>query len=63
MSDGAQNGSLKFAVSASIDNQDRVFMVDIAPDGSINIPPDSPAASLFSVDEHGQMEFNGAYGE
>lgn len=62
-SDGAQNGSLKFAVSASIDNQDRVFMVDIAPDGSINIPPDSPAASLFSVDEHGQMEFNGAYGE
>lgn len=62
-SDGAQNGSLKFAVSASIDNQDRVFMVDIAPDGSINIPPDSPVASLFSVDEHGQMEFNGAYGE
>lgn len=62
-SDGAQNGSLKFAVSASIDNQDRVFMVDIAPDGSINIPPDSSAASLFSVDEHGQMEFNGAYGE
>lgn len=62
-SDGAQNGSLKFAVSASIDNQDRVFMVDIAPDGSINIPPDSPAASLFSVDEHGQVEFNGAYGE
>jgi len=62
-SDGTQNGSLKFAVSASIDNQDRVFMVDIAPDGSINIPPDSPAASLFSVDEHGQMEFNGAYGE
>lgn len=62
-SDGAQNGSLKFAVSASIDNQDRVFMIDIAPDGSINIPPDSPAASLFSVDEHGQMEFNGAYGE
>ena len=62
-SDGVQNGSLKFAVSASIDNQDRVFMVDIAPDGSINIPPDSPAASLFSVDEHGHMEFNGAYGE
>lgn len=62
-SDGTQNGSLKFAVSASIDNQDRVFMVDIAPDGSINIPPDSPVASLFSVDEHGQMEFNGAYGE
>lgn len=62
-SDGVQNGSLKFAVSASIDNQDRVFMVDIAPDGSINIPPGSPVTSLFSVDEHGQMEFNGAYGE
>ena len=62
-SDEAQDGTLKFAVSASIDSQDRVFMVDIAPDGSIDIPPDSPAANLFSVDEYGQVEFNGAYGE
>ena len=62
-SDEAQSGTLKFAVSASIDSQDRVFMVDIAPDGSIDIPPDSPAANLFSVDEYGQVEFNGAYGE
>jgi hypothetical protein len=62
-SDEAQGETLKFAVSASIDTQDRVFMVDIAPDGSIGIPPDSPAANLFSVDEYGQVEFNGAYGE
>ena len=62
-SDEAQSGTLKFAVSASIDSQDRVFMVDIAPDGSIDIPSDSPVANLFSVDEYGQVEFNGAYGE
>lgn len=62
-SDEAQGGTLKFAVSASIDTQDRVFMVDIAPDGSIDIPYDSPVANLFSVDEYGQVEFNGAYGE
>lgn len=62
-SDEAQGGILKFAVSASIDTQDRVFMVDIAPDGSIDIPSDSPVANLFSVDEYGQVEFNGAYGE
>lgn len=62
-SDEAQGGTLKFAVSASIDTQDRVFMVDIAPDGSIDIPPDSPVANLFSVDGYGQVEFNGAYGE
>jgi hypothetical protein len=62
-SDEAQSGTLKFAVSASIDTQDRVFMVDIAPDGSIDIPSDSPVANLFSVDEYGQVEFNGAYGE
>lgn len=62
-SNEAQGGTLKFAVSASIDSQDRVFMVDIAPDGSIDIPSDSPAANLFSVDEYGQVEFNGAYGE
>ena len=61
--DEAQGGTLKFAVSASIDSQDRVFMVDIAPDGSIDIPYDSPVANLFSVDEYGQVEFNGAYGE
>ena len=62
-SDEAQGGTLKFAVSASIDTQDRVFMVDIATDGSIDIPYDSPVANLFSVDEYGQVEFNGAYGE
>lgn len=62
-SNEAQGGTLKFAVSASIDSQDRVFMVDIAPDGSIDIPSDSPAANLFSVDKYGQVEFNGAYGE
>lgn len=61
--DEAQGGTLKYAVSASIDSQDRVFMVDIAPDGSIDIPYDSPVANLFSVDEYGQVEFNGAYGE
>lgn len=59
----AQNGTLKFAVSASIDNQDQVFMLDVAPDGSITIPADHPAAQLFSVNEAGQAEFHGGYGE
>lgn len=59
----ASAGSLKFAVSASIDSQNQVFMIDVMPDGSISIPPDHPAASLFSSDETGQVVFNGAYGE
>ena len=61
--DHAQNKTLKFVVSASIDSQDQVFMIDVAPDGSITIPPDHPAAQLFSVNEYGQTEFRGGYGE
>ncbi|MDO4781406.1 MAG: hypothetical protein Q4A34_03400 [Candidatus Saccharibacteria bacterium] len=61
--DRASAGSLKFAVSASIDSQNQVFMIDVAPDGGIIIPPDHPAAGLFSTDDTGQVVFNGAYGE
>lgn len=59
----AQNGTLKFAVSASVDSQNQVFMIDVAPDGSINIPADHPAAKLFSINADGQTEFHGGYGE
>lgn len=43
----AESGQLKVAISASVETQTQVFMVDIAPDGTINIPPDSPASAFF----------------
>lgn len=58
----AQEGSLKFAVSATVDTQTQVFMVDIAPDGTIDIPADSPAGQFFE-DRDGTTVFTGAYGE
>ncbi len=59
----AQEGALKLAVSASRDTQGEVFMVDVQPDGTINIAPDDPAAQFFSVDGSGHMQFHGAYAE
>lgn len=59
----ARDGKLKLAISASKDTQGAVYMVDIKPDGSIDIPAGSPAAKFFSVGPDGQMEFHGAYAE
>lgn len=58
----AESGTLKFAISATEDTQTQPFILDVNPDGSINIPADHSAAKLFSA-ENGQLQFNGAYGE
>ncbi len=62
-SQDAAEGKLKLAVSASRDTQAQVYMIDVKPDGTIDIPPDSPAAKFFSVNANGQAEFHGAYAE
>lgn len=58
----AQGGELKLAISATTDTQNHVFMVDIGPDGKVNIPAGSPAAQFFS-NENGHAVFHGAYAE
>lgn len=58
----AQSGNLKLAISASVDTQSTVFMVDINSDGTINIPQDSPAGQFFAT-ENGQAVFKGQYAE
>ncbi len=58
----ASAGHLKLAVSPSGNSQTSPFMVDIKPDGTINIPHDSPAAKFFS-NENGHAVFNGKYAE
>lgn len=58
----AASGELKLAISATVDTQSQVFMVDISPDGSISIPEGSPAAEFFS-NEDGKAVFHGAYAE
>lgn len=60
--EAAQAGNLKLAVSASADTQTDVFMVDVKPDGTIDIPSDSPAAQFFSS-QNGQAVFEGKYAE
>lgn len=62
LQEAAQNGELKMAVSASADSQTDVFMVDVNPDGTIDIPEDHPAAAFFKV-EDGQTVFTGKYAE
>ena len=59
----ARDSKLKLAVSASRDTQTYVYFVDVKPNGTIDIPKDSPASKFFSVDKSGQVEFNGAYAE
>lgn len=56
------SGHLKMAFSASIDSQNQVFILDINPDGSVDIPADSPTGHLFS-NENGHAVFHGAYAE
>lgn len=58
----AEHGQLKLAISASADTQNQAFMVDINPDGTVNIPPGSPAAQFFGTHD-GQVVFNGKYAE
>ncbi|MGB3945704.1 MAG: hypothetical protein WBK76_02590, partial [Candidatus Saccharimonadales bacterium] len=58
----ARTDNLKLAISPTEGTQARPFLVDINPNGSINIPADSPAAQFFSV-ENGQTVFNGRYAE
>jgi hypothetical protein len=63
-------GQLKLAISASVDTQATPFMEDghvvIQPDGSAqivaDIDPNSPAGSLYSV-ENGHLVYHGAYAE
>src|SRR5690606_6246717 len=42
-----QDDTLRLAISPSLDSQSEVFMVDINPDGTVDIPADSPAAQFF----------------
>ncbi|MFZ3009701.1 MAG: hypothetical protein WA030_01615 [Candidatus Microsaccharimonas sp.] len=58
----AASGNLFFAVSATVDTQEHVFMIPIGPDGAINIPEDSPAGHFFS-NENNEVVFHGQYGE
>lgn len=58
----AQTGNLQLAISATQDSQAEVFMVDINPDGSINIPHDSTAAKFFDT-SNGEPIFKGQYAE
>ena len=58
----AASGNLFFAVSATVDTQEHVFMIPIGPDGAINIPEDSPAGHFFS-NENNAVAFHGQYGE
>ena len=58
----AHDGTLKIAISGSVNSQGNVIMVDIKPDGSVDMPAGSPAAHFFSND-NGQADFHGAYAE
>lgn len=58
----AAEGNMKLAVSASLGTQSEVFMVDVAPDGSVNIPAGSPASQFFQ-NVNGHAVFTGAYAE
>lgn len=58
----AASGELKMAISASVDTQSEVFMLDINPDGTVDIPADSPVAEFFTSNDNGPV-FNGQYAE
>lgn len=58
----AARGEMKFALSASEGTQSEVFLLDISPEGNIDITPDHPAYKLFAPDENG-FNFKGAFGE
>lgn len=58
----AKHDTLKLAISPSGDTQAHPFLVDINPDGTANIDPDSPAAQFFKI-EDGHAVFEGKYAE
>lgn len=60
--DAAEHGKLKLAITGSRGTQTEAYMIDVKPDGSINIPANSPAAKFFSV-EHGHVKFHGGFVE
>lgn len=58
----AASGNLFVAVSGTFESQDTPFMIPIGPDGTVNIPADSPAGQFFA-NEDNAVAFNGAYME
>lgn len=58
----AAEGELKVALSASVESQGEVILVDVDPGGVATIEQDSTAARLFT-EENGRAVFNGAYAE
>lgn len=58
----AQEGTLKLAISGSVDSQGSALMIDVRPDGTVEVPADSPAAHFFA-NENGRAVFNGGYAE
>lgn len=60
--DDARDGNLKLAISPSGDTQAQPFLVDVNPNGTVNIPEGSPAAEFFTVKD-GHAVFEGKYAE
>jgi hypothetical protein len=60
--DAAEHGKLKLAITGSRGTQTEAYMIDVKPNGSIDIPANSPAAKFFSV-EHGHVKFHGGFVE
>lgn len=60
----AEQGKLKYFLSASDGTQSTPFVFDINPEnGQILIPHDHPAAALFGTDENGHAVLKGRFGE
>jgi hypothetical protein len=57
-----KSGHLKLEISGSKDAQTHPFTVKVNPDGTMDIPKDSPAGQFFTK-EDGHAVFNGQYGE
>ncbi|MDN5274112.1 MAG: hypothetical protein JWP06_13 [Candidatus Saccharibacteria bacterium] len=57
-----KSGHLKLEISGSKDTQTHPFTVKVNPDGTMDIPKDSPAGQFFTK-EDGHAVFNGQYGE
>lgn len=58
----AKDGTLKLAISPTSGEQANPILIDIKPDGSIDIPAGSTAAQFFG-DKDGEAVFNGRYAE
>lgn len=60
--DAAEHGKLKLAITGSRGTQTEAYMVDVKPNGSIDIPANSPAAKFFTI-ENGHVKFRGGFVE